>query len=192
LIQTLHIVVIHFRMTSEEFKIQVLPWARRLYPMIRRLLKSDAETQDAVQNLMMKLWEKKDSLHKLDNMDAYIMRMAKNYCLDVIKRKKPEYWDGDEHLRLINLPGRDENFECHEKVDYVRKVIDGLPEKYKQVIQYRDIDGFEFEEIMELTGYEIPYIRVILSRARVMVKTEVQKIYSYEKGTNSEASGQIL
>ena len=155
--------------------------------MIRRLLKSDAETQDAVQELMMKLWDKKDSLQKLDNTDAYIMRMAKNYCLDVMKKKKPQILGEEEQLKLINLPDREENFEHLERFDQVRKVIETLPEKYKQVIQYRDMDGFEFEEIMELTGYEVPYIRVLLSRARVMVKTQVQKIYSYEQGTTSRS-----
>lgn len=175
-------------MTSEEFKIQVLPWARRLYPMIRRFLKSDAETQDAVQELMLKLWDKKDSLHKLGNTDAYIIQMAKNYCLDVMKKKKPLFLGDEEQRKLNNLPEREENFEHIEKFDQVRKVIEELPDKYRQVIQYRDIDGFEFEEIMELTGYEVPYIRVLLSRARVMVKTKVQKIYSYEKGTTTGAS----
>lgn len=173
-------------MTSEEFKIQIMPWARRLYPMIRRMLKCDAETQDTIQELMLKLWDKKNSLGKLENMDAYIIRMARNHCLDVIKKSKPIVLGNDEHRRLLNIPDKEMNFEQAEKFDHVKKVIDALPEKYKQVIQYRDIDGFEFEEIMELTGYEVPYIRVILSRARVMVKTEVQKIYSYEQGTARE------
>ena len=174
-------------MTSEEFKIQVLPWARRLYPMIRRLLKNDAETQDAIQDLMMKLWDKKDSLLKLENTDAYILRMAKNHCLDLMKKKKLLYLGEKEQLKLVNLPDKEGNFDHLEKFDHVRKVIEELPEKYRQVIQYRDIDGFEFEKIMELTGYEVPYIRVLLSRARGMVKTEVQKIYSYEQGTTSRS-----
>ena len=180
------------RMTSDEFKIQILPWSRKLYPMIRRLLKNDTETQDAVQDLMMKLWDKKDSLRKVDNIDAYIIRMAKNHCLDVMKKKKPRFLDDEEQHRIINLPDRENDPDQFEKFGHIKKAIETLPEKYRQVIQYRDIDGFEFEEIMELTGYEIPYIRVILSRARVKVKTEVQKIYNYEKGTTSRSSGQIL
>ena len=174
-------------MTTEEFKIQVLPWARKLYPMIRRILKCDAETQDSVQELMLKLWDKKDMLGKLENMDAYIIRMARNHCLDVMKRKKKVISGDDERRRMLNIPDKETNFDHLEKFDHVKKVINNLPEKYKQVIQYRDIDGFEFVEIMELTGYEVPYIRVLLSRARVMVKTEVQKIYSYEQGATSRA-----
>ena len=174
-------------MTSDEFKIQILPWARRLYPVIRRLLKNDAETQDAIQDLMMKLWDKKDFLQKMENIDAYILRMARNHCLDLMKKRKPVYLGDEEQRRLVNVPDKEGDSDHLEKFDHVRKVIETLPEKYRQVIQYRDIDGFEFDEIMELTGHEVPYIRVLLSRARGMVKTEIQKIYSYEKGTTSRS-----
>jgi RNA polymerase sigma-70 factor (ECF subfamily) len=156
--------------------------------MIRRLLKNDAETQDAVQDLMMKLWDKKDSLSELENTGAYILRMARNHCLDLMKKKRPLYMGDEKQHRLFDPPDRGGDFDHLEKYGHVRKAIEALPEKYRQVIEYRDIDGFEFEEIKELTGYEAPYIRVLLSRARVMVKTEVQKIYSYENGTASKSS----
>ena len=172
-------------MTSEEFKIKVLPWSRKLYPMIWRLLQNDAETEDAIQELMLKLWDKRKTLNKLDNFNGYILRMAKNHCLDVIKKKKPRYFGDEQQHKILNLPTDDKPFEHREKYEHVLKVIGALPEKYMQAIQYRDIDGLEFEEIKELTGYEVPYIRVLLSRARLMVRTEIQKTYSYEQRANT-------
>lgn len=170
-------------MTSEEFKIQILPYASKLYPMLKRMLNNEAETQDAVQDLMLKLWAKRNELEQIDNRGGYIVSMARNYCLDLIKKKKPLYLDDENQHKLINLTTEDTCQEDTERLEHVRNAIEMLPEKYRQIIQYRDIDGLEFTEINELTGIEIPTIRVILSRARLSVKNEVKKIYSY--GTES-------
>jgi len=43
-------------MTEEEFKIVVIPFTPKLYPMLKNLLKDEEETRDALQELMYKLW----------------------------------------------------------------------------------------------------------------------------------------
>jgi RNA polymerase sigma-70 factor (ECF subfamily) len=70
--------------------------------------------------------------------------------------------------------------------------MEKLPAKYREVIQYREIDGFDFEQIKVMTGFEVPHLRVILSRARLKLKEEIGKIYDYENGENKQAVGGIL
>lgn len=168
-------------MTAEEFKNSVLPFSRKLYPMLFRILKDEEETSDALQDLMVKLWNKKDELKKCSNQTAYIITMAKNHSLDLLKKKRPQRIGQNEEHKVFNLMANDTHPETREKFEHVHKVIGDLPEKLRTIIQYRDIDGFSFDEIKEMTGYEIPYLRVILSRARLKVKQEVEKIYNYDR-----------
>ena len=168
-------------MTAEEFKNSVLPFSRKLYPMLFRILKDEEETRDALQDLIMKLWKKKNELKNCSNQTAYIITMAKNYSLDLLKKKRPVRISEKEEHKLLNLRSEDLHPDLKEKYEYVHKIIENLPEKYKTVIRYRDIDGFSFEEIEEMTGYKISNLRVILSRARLQVKTELEKIYDYDK-----------
>ena len=179
-------------MTAEQFKKDILPWSRKLHPMVKRLLKNEAEVQDALQDLMLKLWNQRHKLATFEKPEAYILTSCRNHCLDLLKKKREVLSETANDYKLINLQAREGNPEEREKLDIVRKVIEGLPEKFREVIQYREIDGFEFEEIRELTGYEIPHLRVILSRARIKIKEEVRKIYAYEKGENKQASGRVL
>ena len=51
-------------------------------------------------------------------------------------------------------------------------------------------EALPFEEIKEMTGFEIPYVRVILSRSRQKIKSELEKIYDY--GQNRKFTKQIL
>ena len=173
-------------MTTEEFKNKVIPFSRKLYPMIKRILKDEEETRDALQDLMLKLWNKRHDLDKCENTRAYVITVGRNYSFDLLKKKRPLVMGEKEEYRLLNIEAGDINPEIKEKYEYVHKVIENLPEKYREVIQYRDIDGFSFDEIKELTGFEVTYIRVILSRARMKVKQEVEKIYNYEVGNEKQ------
>lgn len=168
-------------MTAEEFKNKIIPFSRKLYPMIFRFLKDEEETRDAVQDLMIKLWNKKGELEKCSNLSAYVVTMAKNYSLDLIKKKRPARIGDKEEHKIINLEADVLKPDTKEKFEHVHKIIEQLPEKYRQIIRLRDIDGFSFEEIKEMTGFEVPYLRVILSRARLKVKQEVEKIYDYDR-----------
>jgi RNA polymerase sigma factor (sigma-70 family) len=168
-------------MTAEEFKHKVIPFSRKLYPMLFRILKDEEETRDALQDLMVKLWSKKNDLDKCSNQSAYIITTAKNYSFDLLKKKRPSRFGEKEEHKIINLEAGGIHPETKEKYEQVHKVIKKLPEKYRRIIQLRDIDGFSFDEIKEMTGFEVPYLRVILSRARLKVKQEVEKIYDYDK-----------
>ncbi|WP_262921349.1 RNA polymerase sigma factor [Maribellus maritimus] len=179
-------------MTAEEFKNKVIPYSRKLYPMLKRILKDEEETQDALQELMIKLWNKKNELIKCSNLNSYIVTAAKNYSFDLLKKKRPSTFGENEEYKILNIESTETQPDVKEKYEQVRKIIDDLPEKYKTVIQMRDIDGFSFEEIQEFTGYEVPNIRVILSRARLKVKQEVEKIYDYENGRERQIARQIL
>lgn len=168
-------------MTTEEFKNTVIPFSRKLYPMLFRILKNEEETRDALQDLMVKLWDKRNDLVRCNNQTAYIITMAKNHSFDLLKKKRPTRIGENEEHKILNLASDDGEADAKEKFEHVRMVIEALPEKYREVIRLRDIDGFEFDEISEMTGYEVPYIRVILSRARQKVKEEVEKKYNYDQ-----------
>ena len=168
-------------MTAEEFKNKALPYSRKLYPMLFRILKDQEETMDALQDLMVKLWTKREELNKCSNLNNYIYTMAKNHGFDLLKKKRPSTIGEHEEHKVLNLSENRLEQETKEKLEHVRRVIEKLPEKMQTVITMRDIDGFSFEEIKDITGFEITHIRVILSRARLKVKQEVEKIYEYDE-----------
>jgi RNA polymerase sigma-70 factor (ECF subfamily) len=179
-------------MTTEEFKKNIIPYSTKLFPMIRRILKDEEESRDAVQDLMLKLWSKRNNLSKCDNINAYVISVTKNYCFDLLKKKRPERININEEFKILNIQSNEKSHELIERHEQVYKIIGNLPDKYKDVIRLRDIDGFTFDEISEMTGFEIPYLRVILSRSRMRVKSELLKIYDYEQGTNQQLVTQVL
>jgi RNA polymerase sigma-70 factor, ECF subfamily len=178
-----HLSVVNIiRMTAEEFKNRMVPYARKLFPMMKRILGSEEETRDALQEVMLKLWDKRQYLRNCANPDGYVATAARNYCFDLKKKRKITVmgFDGNPVLQVA-APGVDP--DARERLEHVHRIMQNLPENYREVLQLREIDGFSFEEIHAMTGFEIPYIRVLLSRSRMRLKEELDKVYNYERGT---------
>jgi RNA polymerase sigma factor (sigma-70 family) len=171
-------------MNPEEFKIQVLPLKHRLFRLSLRMLGRVEEAEDSVQEALIKLWTRKDELKNYSSIEAFAMSITKNLCLDRIRSKSFQ----TERLtdRQVSALRQDPE-ELLEKNDYtgfIRKIINNLPDQQKAIMQMRDIEGMDYEQISEMMGLNINAIRVNLSRARKKVRDTILKIQGYELARN--------
>src|SRR5665811_1847410 len=110
-------------MTTEEFKNRIIPFSRKLFPMIFRMLRNEEETSDALQDLMVKLWTKRNELGHCANLEAYIITMAKNYSLDLLKKKRPSTIGDNEAYKILNIETNNIEPETKEKYEHVHRSI---------------------------------------------------------------------
>jgi RNA polymerase sigma-70 factor (family 1) len=167
-------------MEASGFKEKVLPLSRRLYRYAERLLGNAHDAEDVVQDIWMKLWERKDKLEVVESMEAFAYRITRNHCLDRIKRKRPQYYDDREETayrfeEADGSPGPDQSLELKDAMEKVNHMMAKLPEQQQTLLQLRDIEGLEYEEIAGITGLEINAIRVNISRARKKLRETLQK-----------------
>ena len=78
-------------MELQEFKSKVLPLKDRLYRIALQMLKSLEEAEDALQDVMVRLWDKRMQLKEYKNLEAFAVTVTKNRCLDKLKSKKHNY-----------------------------------------------------------------------------------------------------
>ncbi|MBR5150739.1 MAG: hypothetical protein IKW61_05510, partial [Bacteroidaceae bacterium] len=69
-------------MTKTEFKTRYMPLYKELYRVALHMLGDSNEAEDAVQNLYLKLWERRDALGGIESDEAYCRRLLKNICID--------------------------------------------------------------------------------------------------------------
>ena len=172
-------------MNAEEFKSKVLPVNQKLLRLAFRFLGNVEEAEDAVQEVFMKLWNIRTKLVEINNVEAFATTITKNHCLDKIKARHTVSLESQiqaVHSREDVAQNPHQISENQDSVDFVKAIIDQLPEQQKSVIIMRDIEEYSFEEIQEITGFDMNYIRVNLSRARKQVREELIKVHEY--GTN--------
>ena len=163
-------------MDSKDFKERVLPVSQKIYRYAWRLLGNEHDAEDVVQEIWMKLWERRNQLGEVKNIEAFAFRMTRNLCLDKIKLKKPQYYD-DREETAYRFDGADEgpdperHLELKDTMEKVNHIIASLPEQQQTLLQLRDIEGMEYSEISELTGIAVNSIRVNISRARKKLRT---------------------
>jgi RNA polymerase sigma-70 factor (ECF subfamily) len=137
-------------MDSSQFNIQIISLSDKLFRLAKSILRNIDSAQDAVQDLNMKLWEKRNKLDEVENIPAFAMRAMRNLCLDMLRQEKPE----DE------LPAESEYHELnpHQQTEQkdmatrVKQMIDKLPELQRTIIRMRDVEGMELSEIAYVTN----------------------------------------
>lgn len=166
-------------MVARDFKTSVLPISKKLLRFATHFLKDEDTAKDVVQDVFLKLWQKRDNLAEIENIDAFAMRMTKNRCLDLIRANRIVAIDAETDHNL-----KQETVDVHSKVELsesanqIKILINKLPDLQRQVMQMRDIEQLSYEEIADITDLKANSIRVNLSRARKKVRDEFIKLNS--------------
>ncbi|MEM9866774.1 MAG: RNA polymerase sigma factor [Bacteroidota bacterium] len=166
-------------MRQNDFLNTVMPFKDKLYRLAKRLLVSKEEAEDATQEVLLKLWSKNENIAEYKNIEAFAMTMTKNFCLDRLKSKQAG------NLKLVHSNYRDEHtslqkqLEAEDSVRWMERIMESLPAQQKMVLQLRDVEQYEFEEICDLLDMKPTAVRVTLSRARKTVREELAKKHNY-------------
>jgi len=166
-------------MTQTEFLDIVMPFKDKVFRLAKRLLVSTEEAEDATQEILLKLWNNKTKLHEYKNVEAFSMTMTKNFCLDKLKSKQAQ------NLKIVHNNYQDNNVSLQKQVeltdslDWVSRIIEDLPEQQKLVIQLRDIEQYDFDEIAQMLDMNNTAVRVSLSRARKAIREKLTNTHNY-------------
>ncbi|WP_224491011.1 RNA polymerase sigma factor [Robertkochia flava] len=169
-------------MRQSEFLNIVTPFKDKLFRLAKRLLVSTEEAEDATQEILMKLWSNNEKIASYNNVEAFAMTMTKNYCLDRLKSKQAG------NLKLVHSNYTDENtslqrqIEVKDSLNWMTRILNTLPEQQRMVLQLRDVEQYEYDEIAEMLDMKPTAIRVALSRARKAVREELIKKHNYGIG----------
>lgn len=133
--------------------------------------KPEEEAWDAVQDLNLKLWEKRIQLNEIENIPAFAMRSMRNLCLDVLRqRRNNDHIDTDIEYQELNPY---QQTERNDMVTKIQLLIDRLPELQRTIMRMRDVEGMEISEISYITQITENAVSVNLSRARQKIREQL-------------------
>ncbi|GHT39537.1 DNA-directed RNA polymerase sigma-70 factor [Bacteroidia bacterium] len=166
-------------MQIERFKSEVIPLRDTLFRTAVKYLQQPEDAEDVVQEVLLRLWNRREQLDTVVNPAAFAMQMTKNSCLDRLKLQK-ETTEADDLQLGTTRETPHSTLEQHDAVALVKQIIEHLPELQRQIIRMRDVEGYELQEIADITATQITAVTVNLSRARKKVRETYLKIMNYE------------
>ena len=150
-------------MTIAEFNQCVDLYADSLYRFILKNVKDQDKAKDIVQDTYEKLWSKVNDLEST-NAKSYMFTTAYRTMIDSIRRDK-------KFSPIEKLP--ETSHTKHAQPD-LKQTIDNalskLSEIQRNVLLLRDYEGYNYEQIGEITGLNESQVKVYIYRARIAIK----------------------
>lgn len=167
-------------MQVTDFGKDILPLKEKLLRLALRMVCDRAEAEDIVQETLMRVWNHREEWDRLESVEAYCLTVARNLAIDRTRR---------EEARTVELAaeaegkadGRNPHDELEEKerLMLVKRLVEALPERQRQIVLLRDMEGKSYREIAALLDVTEEVVKVNLFRARQKVKRKFMEIDGY-------------
>lgn len=152
----------------------VLPYKDKLYRFAMSMLGNSFDAEDVIQELLVKVWKKKDQFIALDNKEAWCMTVTRNLSIDKIRSRKNRTSNIDDYYHIKDTAATPSTkLEQKDALSRVMQLMNELPEKQKSVMHLRDVEGYTYKEISEMTELTVDQVKVNLFRARKALRAKL-------------------
>jgi RNA polymerase sigma-70 factor (ECF subfamily) len=168
----------------------VLKHKDRLFNLCYRLIGDYEEANDSAQETFIKVYGSLKKFRLESAFSTWLYRIAVNTCKNKLKssafRQKRKMVPLENPISAkFSRPSReiqDESqspamaLEKKEKMRMIQEAIDALPAEQKEVVTLRDIEGFSYEEVAEITGFNLGTVKSRLARARQDLRKKLRSV----------------
>ena len=176
---------------QEDFNDEIIPHLDALYNFGLRLTADPNDTEDLVQDTIVKAYRFFSSYEKGTNAKAWLFRILKNSYINNYRKKskKPSEVDYDEVASFYESirAERTETSDLEDKMfrdlidDDLSKALNSIPEDFRTVVLLCDVEDFTYEEIANMLDVPIGTIRSRLHRGRNLLKAQLMD-YAEKRG----------
>lgn len=132
--------------------------------------------EDVAQDVMLRLWQMRDTLDRYHSLDALVAVMARNNVVSLHRREHNMTIMAENHKQLPSqLINPDQSLISSQEVAWLNETIKRLPSTQYAVLRMRQVECRSFDEIARRLGIESSTARSLLSRARSKLLEEIKK-----------------
>jgi RNA polymerase sigma-70 factor (family 1) len=150
-------------------------YSARLYGNLLRLVKSDIEAQEILQDVFLKIWNSKKHINTEKSFRSWLFKIAENKVYDFFRKAAR---DKKKVAGLMSIASSvylsvDELLKIDEKAAFLQKAIESLPPQRQQIFRFCKLEGKSYKEVSELLKISVSTIS-----DHVVKATKTIRIYS--------------
>ncbi len=144
-------------------------YAAAMYNVCRRMMGSDEDAQDILQESFMDVFQKVSNLRDVGFFSAWIKRIVTNNCINALRKKRMLTDELDDNL---DLPVEDsDGFDYQSfRLEKVKGAINELPDGCKTVLTLYAFEGYDHKEIGEILGITESASKAQYSKAKAKIR----------------------
>lgn len=161
-------------MTQKRFLDLMLPMQPRMQLVAERLLGSATEAEDAVQEVFLTLWQRREDLAQKANPGGYAMQILKNACVSQL-RKRRSWVPLESAAEMSDEEAEAEVALMEERSAQLDVMMARLPERQRVAVRMKYIDQLSHEEMQRRLGMTSTNVYATLSRAMSTLKSMIKR-----------------
>lgn len=142
-----------------------------IYSYAFQLTRIIETAEDVTQETFIKLYRISESMHEGVNVRAYIYKIARNSCIDISRKKKPEIHG--ENIDDVSTKTPYDELKLKEEELQLMSAISKLSENQKTAVLLRHTEGLSYKEISIVMALSVSAVESLLVRARKKLRTLV-------------------
>ena len=152
--------------------------SEKLYKFIHRKIKDKEIAKDILQDVLLKILEKKDTMKNSDNYEGWIFQITRNLLIDYYRKNNRNI---DLSLLLHSNESNSNLSDIYERFTAsLNEFIKDLPPKYKEPLILSDIQGLNQKVISEKLNLTLSATKSRIQRARKLLKDNFWECSSFE------------
>jgi RNA polymerase sigma-70 factor (ECF subfamily) len=153
----------------------VATYSALLFRVAHSVLRSRAEAEDVVQDVFVRVLERRRMLGEIRDMRVWLIRIAWNLALDRRRRIRPEQMDAvfAESLAAQSVPA-DRALDEAQRMAAVLKELERLPKAEKHVLLLSAVEELGTAEMALVLERSESAVRALLFRARTRLKERLE------------------
>lgn len=160
----------------------------KVYKLALSLVKNPTDAEDIAQETFVRVYTSINSFKGNSSLSTWLHKITYNLALDFIKKnskkaKVTKTLDDPEDAELLSLSGEtdipERVFENSQLKELIYSSLNKLPEEQRVLIELKDIHGFSYEEILEITGLKEGTMKSRLIRGRASLKKMLQSVWNF-------------
>lgn len=156
---------------------------RAVHGLCVRLLRDPEEARDAAQEAFARAYASLEAFDASQPFAPWLLRIARNHCLDVLRRRLPEARRIDldagaeegppRDLADPSAPRGDELLERRELANALDRAVAALPPNYRTVIQLFHVEHLAYKDIAATMDVPVGTVMTWLHRARARLRASL-------------------
>jgi RNA polymerase sigma-70 factor (ECF subfamily) len=156
---------------------------KKVYAVAYRMLGNHLDADEVTQETFVRIYERRADLQAVNYVSSFILRIATNYSIDLIRRRQKKFIPVEDlnllpelQLQLArSISGPDQNMANSEIMKIITEGVLNLPPRQRAAIVLHDLEGFSKAEIADSLGCPQATVRSNLHIARLKLRKWLSK-----------------
>ena len=144
--------------------------------VVFRMTQDKNQAEDVVQEVMLELWRKRESIEIKNAVKSYLHRAVRNKTLNQIRDEKVKFESEDQLTELASTASSPlQMMQGEEMAEKIKKTYESLPERCRIVFALVKYEGLSYKETAEKLGISVKTVENQVSKALRMFREVIKK-----------------